>query len=728
MDPHQALVNGKIPYGTEYWFTSMTTRKDIETDFHRMRLMGMNTVRIFVLNIETGPEKEDYSLLDEIFSVAIEHNISVCPTFSLTLPPWKKHAIGLDPSLDIPIAYLLDDPLYRDQLAPGIQNLVRRYGRHPSLWSWILWNEPSRTPFFPPPPPTWTAFTRWLRERYETRVEHMLDTWGVKQSSFNLSSFDDLLPDHIFSGWRGLWSGYETGHGYHLLVPPAVFHLFGRVRPSTWDEFPLWRDWFQFNISALNASIAWLAGIVKELDLLHPTHINPDGFLQNQTSSGRDLQELAKSVDIFGSSLHLGHHFSYIDLESQVPEAVAFYTQQIASSAGEKTALVTELQAGPNTWSGNRPITPDSTDLILWSLTALGNGLKGIIYWLWKPREQGWEGGEWGLINANGKETTRSLGAGRLGQILETHGSWLASLKPRKSSVAILKSPDSETLGLIESLYTNRPIDRYQTLSEYGCYRALWHAGIHADIITPSDIQKAHLSDYRCIFLPFHESMSAETAQALKQYILSGGWVYAETPLATKDPAGTTHVTRPGHGLDGFFAQAIDIWPASKEPLIMAAAKELHSELFIQPLESGNHEVVAELSDGYDVIVERTAGKGRTLYAGTCLSLYCANNNPAAVEEAFISGFAIRAGARSWSANGNAYGGDACLLEGDGEDDAYIVMNHGSRESEVALSLPRSYREVVALLGRGEPRLIRRTVRMMLPPRTAEILKLRRQS
>jgi hypothetical protein len=244
-------------------------------------------------------------------------------------------------------------------------------------------------------------------------------------------------------------------------------------------------------------------------------------------------------------------------------------------------------------------------------------------------------------------------------------------------------------------------------------------------MITPQEAQSGALSAYRCLYIPFAEAMSAETARSIEQFTRAGGWVYAETPLATKDPSGRAFPTRPGCGLDALFAQTVDIWPARKEPLLNTPFGQLHSELFIQPLESGGHEVVAELSDGYDVIVERSIGKGRTLFAGTCLTLFCGQNLSAPDEEAFLASFALRSGARSWSKGEIPDSTAVYFLEGKGSD-AAIIINHSRNEIEFELALPHSYRSIQPLLGRDTPWASRRILHITLPPRSAEVLRLER--
>ncbi len=49
---------------------------------------------------------------------------------------------------------------------------------------------------------------------------------------------------------------------------------------------------------------------------------------------------------------------------------------------------------------------------------SIGAGCKGVIFWCWHPRRFGREGGEWGLVNADGSATPRSEAVARVTQAL----------------------------------------------------------------------------------------------------------------------------------------------------------------------------------------------------------------------------------------------------------------------------------------------------------------------
>ena len=82
---------------------------------------------------------------------------------------------------------------------------------------------------------------------------------------------------------------------------------------------------------------------------------------------------------------------------------------------------VTELQAGPTVFTGNRPLNPTSGEIARWLWDGLGNGARGIVYWLWHPRTEGNEAGEWALAGPSGEPTARTRATRAVASVLNAH-------------------------------------------------------------------------------------------------------------------------------------------------------------------------------------------------------------------------------------------------------------------------------------------------------------------
>jgi hypothetical protein len=719
--PH--LWHGQLPYGTEYWLAPGAEPALYRQDFAQMRAMGFNVARIFVFQNETAPGIFDFEQLDLVFDAAAGAGIGLCPTYTLGLSPWRAERIGLNPTLGIPLPYLLDDPAYRRELAELLEALVARYKTHSAMWSWILWNEPRRpVDFFPPPAPTFEKFRQWLRNTYSNSIGALDAIWYPEQRRHSLTDFEQIEPETIVPTWQGVWSKelpYLTCFTRYELLSLGKSVGAGQG----WSNYGALQDWLHFNVDALTDSIRWLAEMTSAIDPDHPTHINPDGFLQNQVASGRSLRELAQTVAIWGSSLHPAHHFSYIDAEAQFPDAYAYYVKAIAGANKEGMSVITELQGGPNTWSGNKNFTPDDTDLVHWNLAALGAGLKGVIYWLWRPRPHGWEAGEWGLLHRDGRPTTRTEAAGQVGRFLQDNADWLAALQPVPAQVAILRSSETEALSFIEGLRAHLPVAKYQTLSEYGCFRALWRHGISADFVDESEVQSGILSRYRCLFIPYAEALGEETSAAIASFVTEGGWAYGETPLAMKTPVGLAYARFPGGPLESVFASALDTWPARKVPTLVTPKGALPTELFVQPLLALEGDVEVARAKDHPGIVEREVGRGRSCYVGTSLTLHVGTRLQAEEAEAFLARFAVRAGVNPiWTSDGESA---VYLLEGE-TCDGLIAINFRAERQTLTATLPRAYRDNAVVFGVADIVQKEDYLTLELPPGGGLVIRLTR--
>jgi beta-galactosidase GanA len=715
------LWQGQLPYGTEYWLTPEAEPALFRQDFAKMRAMGFNVARIFVSQNETAPGTFDFEQLDLLFDAAAADGIGLCPTFTLGLRPWRAERIGLNPALGIPLPYLLDDPAYRSELAEPLKALVARYRSHSAIWSWILWNEPRRSvDFFPPPAPTFAKFRQWLRNTYGDDIVALNGIWYPEQRRHHLTDFEQIEPETIVPTWQGVWS---EDLPYHTRLTRYELLSLGQSASAGqgWSNYGALRDWLRFNVDALTDSIRWLGEMTSAIDPDHPTHINPDGFLQSQVAAGRNLRELAQTVGVWGSSLHPAHHFSYIDAEAQFPDAYAYYVKAIASANKEGMSIITELQGGPNTWSGNKNFTPDDTDLVHWNLAALGAGLKGVIYWLWRPRPHGWEAGEWGLLHRDGRPTTRTEAAALVGHFLQDNVDWLAALQPVPAQVAILRSSETEALSFIEGLRAHLPVAKYQTLSEYGCFRALWRHGISADFVDESEVQSGILSRYKCLFIPYAEALGEKTSAAIASFVREGGWAYGETPLAMKTPVGFAYARFPGGHLESIFPSALDTWPAKKAPTLMTSEGAVPTELFVQPLLALEGDLEVARARDYPGVIEREVGRGRSCYVGTALTLHVGTRVAAPEAEAFLARFAGRAGVDPlWTTDGDAV---VYLLLGE-ICDGLIAINFDAESRTVTTRLPRTYRDAVVVLGAADISRRETTVVLTLPPGEGLVIKL----
>ena len=163
--------------------------------------------------------------------------------------------------------------------------------------------------------------------------------------------------------------------------------------------------------------MAWVRDQVRRYDTGHLTHANPSALAYNMPGVyGADLWSQKQVLDFAGTTIHaswqLDHH-----RPADTDLGIAFITDLLRGGSGGAPWWITELQAGLSLY-GERPFNPTPAELTRWMWDGIGAGGKGVILWCWHPRRFGREGGEWGLVNADGSPTPRSEAVARVTQAL----------------------------------------------------------------------------------------------------------------------------------------------------------------------------------------------------------------------------------------------------------------------------------------------------------------------
>jgi beta-galactosidase len=140
---------------------------------------------------------------------------------------------------------------------------------------------------------------------------------------------------------------------------------------------------------------------------------------------------------------------------------------------------VSELQAGNNTWSGNRPLGPEAEDIAQWTWTSIGCGAEKVIYWLLNDRSKGVESGEWSMLDFQGNPSDRLEMASKIAQTMENDKGFFEGARPVDRKVVILLSHESTMVlarkaakdglaGRSANAHILSAISYYQALSELG--------------------------------------------------------------------------------------------------------------------------------------------------------------------------------------------------------------------------------------------------------------------
>lgn len=556
----------KVRIGAEYFLNRTGTRDSVFRHFRQMRDTGLTVARIFTLwdHIEREQGKWDFSHYDWIYDAAAENGILIANTLCSEDPPgWMGTAPFYHQWRD------LANPKLRPYSEIYIEKVVNHYKNHPAHGVWLLQNEPGIDDG--PEPYVLEEYARWLRKKYGT-VEKLNRDWYTP-----LRRFEDVKPP----------------------VEP---------RRAGWADYPSNLDWLRFRSDHLANQLRW---IHAQIDKHHPgalTHINPPGLTGNMPASGRDMWRLKPTAHFMGTSMHAAWHFTMFAREDF---GVAYgYCCDITRSASAPAPWwVTEMQAGPTVFTGRHPLNPTGDEITRWLWDAAGNGARGIIFWLWHPRTEGNEAGEWGLAGPSGQPTGRTRATAAVAAALRKHDDFFSASKPIAARTAILYNRDAMLLYAVDGW--RRPTEEL-IHSMMGCYKALHRAHVPVDFLDTSELEDGKASRYKALYLPYSYSISQKSAAAIREFVRNGGTVWADGLVAWKDEQGTTKQFPPGPLSDvfGFTLEDIEALDDDTDKLWRC----------VIPKEAAGRVLLTD-SEGHPAAIEHAFGRGRAIYYGGAQTL-----------------------------------------------------------------------------------------------------------
>ena len=547
------------PVGATYApLPNFVSSKHFFEDLKRMKDVGFTILLswAFWSEIEKEHRKYNFTELDEVIESADKVKIKTVLTLDLLEPPaWfireyvEEGVVNYRGESVQPKIVCPDNPKFRELGTKFIEKVVNRYKSSPILHSWISCNEPiihcSEL----------TCYCRYTINRFRE--------W-LNQKRGTLQEVNREWKSH-FTAWDEIY-------------PP-------KTSLREWGCYPAWIDWRNFSDDKLADLVRWISETIKQIDDKHPTQTNllNQSVIYNPTIMGSDVWKMSESVDILGCSIYiLSNIGDFPHLHSHVVDMI-----RSSAEARGKTCWITEMQGGPTIWGQNRAVTPSSAEIYTWIWQGVLHGAKGFIYWLWRPRVGGWEGGEFGLAGKDGTLRDRAIYAGKAAKIINKNaGLFLES--QYNSEVAILHSQTCMhvAFGEIEeeaSYYGTDPYGgerRFYTQSILGAYKILWDENIPTDFISPNLIKQGRFKKYKVLIMPFTYLLSKEVANCIKQFVQKGGTIIADFACGMKNQRGEIHCKSPGYGLDEIFgATQFDIQSPNEGNIRIQAVSYTHLTL-----------------------------------------------------------------------------------------------------------------------------------------------------
>jgi hypothetical protein len=568
--------------GSQYYVNTGDSPDQIRAGIGAMARAGLKLVRIFLqwTHVEPRRDRWDWSQYDALFAAAAEGGLGVIVTLTALHPPgWMKISYGpqdLGP---------LDDPVYMEKAKDYIRRAAARYASHPAMHSWILTNEP--TLFLPKDKAVLRRFQRFIEQKYAGDIE------ALNRRSFQqLDSFSEVTLDDTEGGF----SGYT-----------------GRL------------NWLDFVVYRLMEILAEIQSTLRATGDRHPVHVNPHNIVGDIYRQGQSIWAEGRLVDFMGCSCHPSWHSTRF-LPDRLHQSVALFADLMrgATRAADRHFWVTEMQGGTNIYSGVNYLGPSGEDLRSWIWESIGAGAKAVVFWCFNFRSQGYEAGEWSLVDQQNRPSRRLDEVSQIAALLKTHQAVFAASRPARARVALLYSEATWKLGSVEGQGSDPAYPRNNHMGAdalVGAWMACADAGLSVDILDETDLQNGLAQGYPALILPGCTALEEASLPALRAYVERGGALLADGLCGYKHPDGWLRDVG-NHPLNGLFQAAVNDIQAVPEA---QTATTLESpslpvwflKVALEPAPGGRVLASFAESNPRPALVEAEAGNGRTLRLGT---------------------------------------------------------------------------------------------------------------
>jgi len=504
-------------FGSQYYRAPTPEPECWAGDMQRMRELGFNTIKLFVQWrwSHRGEERFYWDDLDALMDLAHEHGLAVTLNTLLDMSPvwlFGKHpdAKQINASGQTIEPYEVGHrtigghpgPCYRHPGALAerrrfLAAAVEHFRGHPALWSWDVWNEPEqafqqRVPDFRTLvcycPHCRGAFAEWLERKYGC-LDRLNAVWG-----------------RCYESWAE--------------VEPA----------RTGGAITDFVDWREFHLDTMTAEAAWRLQVVRERDSAHPCylHVVPNTMATFSSVTCVDDFALAEPCDLFAASLN------------GQPEWCA----QVLSAARGKVCYNVEshVNFGSAAMHQRRLELPD---LLPDFLAQVGWGVKGFLFWQYRPEVLGTESPAWGLVKPDGTDRPVTHAVQAFWSTLQPHAEALLQAGPPPPAIGLWKSRRNEVFhfaihGSLQPL----------AASVQAYINALYWHSYPFRIVSEAMLGAGELEGLRLLIMPSCYYLTEEEAGRLDEWVRQGGVLLCEAHLGGYNGTTGRHSrTVPGCGL-----------------------------------------------------------------------------------------------------------------------------------------------------------------------------------
>jgi len=329
---------------------------------------------------------------------------------------------------------------------------------------------------------------------------------------------------------------------------------------------------------------------------------------------GNDDTAIAEACDLFGNSI------------GSEPLAAAI----TLSAAPGKMVINSEIHAvGGSTY--DRPILNTMEDMKRHIFVPLSAGIKGFVFWQYRPERATLEAPAWGLTDLAGNDTPWLIAAKKIAKAVLDNADVILNHTPH-AKIGVINSQKGQLFD-----FCVRPGAQWYVQSVKGAHAMLRAAGYAVDIVSEQQIDPEFLTRYKVLYDPFPYLKDSRSCRILKDWVAGGGTLIAEGCFGGYSYDDGLHtIEQPGFGFEEVFGakecrvttvsafhNAYGNWMGDSEQDILPVIKEgkvYHGFQFYQALQPTGGEVLASFEDGTAAIVANRYGKGKGIWIGTLIA------------------------------------------------------------------------------------------------------------